>query len=143
MLSGPDALGSIFLALGVQGIDNRGMQQESGTNAPRQGVEAFSPGAAVVVSLAEPREKYWGVLLSLTVSGMSVRGILLDAFDDFAAQVRAGDRVTPAVLFFPMHRVERMELDARSGELQSIAERFEAKSGASVASIFYAAEARR
>jgi hypothetical protein len=118
------------------------MQQQSSDNANR-GVEAFSPGAAVVVSLAGPREKYFGVLLSLTVAGVSVRGILLDAFDDFSAQVRAGERVTPAVLFFPMHRVERMELDARSGELQSMAERFETKAGASVASIFYAAETRR
>jgi hypothetical protein len=119
------------------------MQQEGGGNTTRSGVEAFSPGAAVVVSLAEPREKYWGVLLSLTVAGVSVRGILLDAFDDFASQIRAGERVIPAVLFFPMHRLERIELDARSGELQSMAERFESKSGASVASIFYAAESRR
>jgi hypothetical protein len=119
------------------------MQQEGGGNTTRSGAEAFSAGAAVVVSLAEPREKYWGVLLSLTVAGVSVRGILLDAFDDFASQIRAGERVIPAVLFFPMHRLERIELDARSGELQSMAERFELKSGASVASIFYAAESRR
>ena len=119
------------------------MQQDRTVHSRKRGAEAFAPGAAIVLSLADPREKYWGVLLSLTVAGISLRGILLDAFDDFTSQLRAGERVTPAVVFLPMHRVERMELDARSGELQSMAERFEAKSGASVASIFYAAEARR
>ena len=102
----------------------RAEQQSAGTN--------FAAGALVVVSLASPREKYWGELLELGAAGVSVRAIALDSFDDFAAQVRAGERVDAAVLFFPMHRLERIELDARNGDVESLAERFESKSGKSV-----------
>ena len=39
------------------------------------------------------------------------------------------ENATPASVFFPMHRVERIELDARNGDIPSIGERFENRTG--------------
>jgi hypothetical protein len=49
-----------------------------------------------------------------------------------------GDDVAPHTVFFPMHRVERMELDARNGEIPAMQERFENKTGRSCAQLFTA-----
>ena len=90
---------------------------------------AFHPGALVLITLNTPREKFWGALLEVTPAGVSVRGVDLNSLDDFARQIRAGDPAMPAAVFFPMHRIERMELDVRAGEIPSLGERFEAKAG--------------
>lgn len=94
---------------------------------------ALSPGEFVLLSLASPREKFWGVLLELAPAGVTVRGIDLNSFDDFAALVRRGEPASAAIVFFPMHRVERMEIDAPNGDLPSLAQRFEAASGKAAA----------
>lgn len=94
-------------------------------------------GAMVLVTLNTPREKFWGAVLSLTVAGVCVRGIALDSFDDFAHQIKVGESADPALVFFPMHRVERIELDARSGEVPSLAERFFNKSGRHAIEVFF------
>jgi hypothetical protein len=43
--------------------------------------------------------------------------------------VRDGEPFTPAVVFFPMHRIERVELDLPDGTLPSLSQRFLAKTG--------------
>lgn len=96
----------------------------------------FDPGALVVLSLNSPREKFWGALLSLSVAGICLRGITLEALDDFARQLKMGDSADPGLVFFPMHRVEKIELDTRSGDVPSLAERFYAKSGFSAIEVF-------
>lgn len=96
----------------------------------------FEPGALVIVSLNSPREKFWGALLSISVAGVTLRGITLEALDDFARQLKAGDCADPGLVFFPMHRVERIELDTRSGDVPSLAERFLAKSGLNAIEVF-------
>lgn len=96
----------------------------------------FESGSLVVVSLNSPREKFWGALLSMSVAGISLRGITLDALDDFARQLKVGDSADPGLVFFPMHRVERIELDTRNGEVPSLAERFLAKSGLHAIEVF-------
>ena len=76
-----------------------------------------------------PREKFWGAILEITAAGLSVRGIDLNSFDDFIGLVREGEPVSPSAVFFPMHRIERIELDLRNGDIPSLAERFASKSG--------------
>ncbi|HEU5451854.1 MAG TPA: hypothetical protein VFU76_07715 [Terriglobales bacterium] len=95
----------------------------------------FTAGVIVLVTLSNPREKFWGAILDLSPAGVSVRGLDLNSFDDFAKQVRAGEEVTPAAVFFPMHRVERIELDLRNGEIPSLCERFELKTGEAAAAV--------
>lgn len=94
-------------------------------------------GAMVLVTLNSPREKFWGAVLAMTVAGVCVRGISLESFDDFAHQIKTGDNADPALVFFPMHRVERIELDARSGDVPSLSERFLNKSGHNAIEVFF------
>jgi hypothetical protein len=92
-------------------------------------VAPFAANVIVLVTLNAPREKFWGAILNLAPAGVSVRGIDLNSMEDFIRQVKAGDIVTPNAVFFPMHRIERIELDLRNGDIPSLEERFEAKTG--------------
>ena len=91
--------------------------------------DPFDAGSGVIVTLNMPREKFWGSLLALTPAGASLRGIDLNSLEDFARQVRDGDEVNANIVFFPMHRIERIESDARNGEIPSLQERFANKTG--------------
>lgn len=91
--------------------------------------DPFSAGCIVIVTLNMPREKFWGTLLALTPAGASLRGIDLNSLDDFARQVRDGELVNANMVFFPMHRIERIESDIRNGDIPSLQERFENKAG--------------
>ena len=88
----------------------------------------------VVVSLHSPKEKLWGELLELNAAGITLRGIDLNAFDDFVRQVLhpEGERVGLPTLFFPMVRVERIALDEARGSVPSLGEMFEKKVGRSL-----------
>src|SRR3954464_4687770 len=96
---------------------------ESSGDAP------FSKGAMVLVTLNTPREKFWGAVIDISPPGIAMRGIDLNSFEDFARLIKSGENATPASVFFPMHRVERIELDARNGDIPSLSERFENRTG--------------
>ena len=98
--------------------------------------EAFIPGSVVLLTLVEPRQKFFGVLVELDSAGIVLRGIPLESLDDLARQIRSGERANASTIFFPMHRVERMELDAADGELPSLAEGFASHAGRSVQQVF-------
>jgi hypothetical protein len=116
----------------ARGGDNRFMPK-----APKQ-VEAnwapqttapFSRGSMVIVTLGNPRDKFWGMVLALAPEGLSMSGIELASFDDFVVMVKDGEPFSPAVVFFPMHRIERIELDLPDGSLPSLSQRFSSKTG--------------
>jgi hypothetical protein len=88
----------------------------------------------VIVSLASPKEKIWGQLIALDAAGVTVRGMDLGSFDDFVRQILAQEDSTvgPALVFYPMHRVERIARDEPSGVIPSIADRFRQKIGLSI-----------
>ncbi len=96
----------------------------------------FYAGAMVLLALGNPREKFWGQLLALSEAGISLRGIDLESFGDSAAMIKAGEPFTPATVFFPTHRVERMELDVHAGGLPSLCERFRVQTGQDPARLF-------
>jgi|SRR5579884_3572750 len=89
----------------------------------------FHSGAVVLVTLNNPREKFWGVLLALRSAGISVQGIELAAFEDATSAVVAGETMASNALFFPMHRVERIQLDLPEGAIPSLSQRFQARTG--------------
>ena len=89
----------------------------------------FVPGAVVIATLSSPREKFWGMILGLAPEGLSLSGVELASFEDLAVMVRDGEPFTAAVVFFPMHRLERVELDLPDGNLPSLSQRFFAKTG--------------
>jgi hypothetical protein len=94
----------------------------------------MEPNSIVVVSLHSPKEKIWGILLSLNPSGITVRGIDLNSFDHFVSQINQLDaeRVGLPTVFFPMTRVERVSLDEPSGSIPSMADIFQRKIGRSL-----------
>lgn len=96
----------------------------------------FAPGTIVVVTLGDPREKFWGMILALRVEGLSLTGVELASFEDLTLMVKDGEPFSPAVVFFPMHRIERIEVDLPDGNLPSLSQRFSAKTGMSPEEIF-------
>jgi hypothetical protein len=96
----------------------------------------FDEGSRVLLTLHSPRQKFFGVLLRLAVAGVEVRAVSLESLEDVARQIRAGERAGVSTLFFPMHRVEQMMLDAAEGELPSLAESFAAQAGRAVEEVF-------
>ncbi len=94
--------------------------------------ETFKPGAIVLLSLSNPREKFWGVMLQLSTTGVGIRGVDLASFDETLRMVRHKETIAPAEVFFPLHRLERIDIDAPSFGVPSLRERFEMASGANV-----------
>jgi hypothetical protein len=93
----------------------------------------FAPLTPVLIFLHTPREKVFGILLSLEPAGIAVRGIDLAAFDDFTRQEARGESGLGFVtLFYPMSRVERMEQDATVGGIEGVADRFRRETGREV-----------
>jgi hypothetical protein len=89
--------------------------------------------SAVLVNLQNPKEKFWGVVLSVRASGITVRGIDLNSFDDWSRGVAKGEGdMGLSTTFFPIHRVERVTLDETVGSVLSLAETFEARVGQDV-----------
>jgi hypothetical protein len=83
----------------------------------------------VVVTLGNPRDKCWGMILALTAEGLSLCGIELASFDDAIAVIKEGGPFSPGVVFFPMHRIERIEMDLPDGDVPSLAQRFSERTG--------------
>jgi hypothetical protein len=94
----------------------------------------LTEGSPVILYLQNPREKVWGLLLSLGTAGIAVRGLDLAVFDDWMRQEARRDEslIMPTTLFYPMHRVERLERDETSGPLPGYVDRFALEVGRSV-----------
>jgi len=99
------------------------------------GRNPFRPGIMVLVTLGNPREKFWGAILSLTPEGLSLCGVELASFDDLVSLVKDGEPFSPGVVFLPMHRVERMELDLPDGSIPSLSQRFTTQTGLDPATV--------
>jgi hypothetical protein len=93
----------------------------------------FAPGTPILLYLHSPREKVFGVLLSLDPAGVAMRGIELSAFEDWLRQeVRGEEGLGPVTVFYPMNRVARVEKDETLGAIEGFAARFRRQTGRSV-----------
>ena len=94
-------------------------------------MRGFDKGDVVIIYLREPREKIWGVLLELEETGLTLRGLPIDSFDDWIREISEGAEQTMdlTTTFFPMYRVERMIMDEAVGAIPSLSNRFEEKLG--------------
>jgi hypothetical protein len=97
----------------------------------------------VIVTLGNPRDKFWGMILALAPEGLSMSGTELASFEDLVLIVKDGESFSPAVVFFPMHRIERIELDLPDGNLPSLSQRFLAKTGIEPAALLGSSRARK
>jgi hypothetical protein len=89
------------------------------------------PHSIVVISLHSPKERIWGELLEISTSGVTMRGIDLDSFEDFIRQARdpESEPLGLPTIFFPMTRVERIALDEARGSIPSLADTFQQRLG--------------
>ena len=89
-------------------------------------------GAAILLVLHTPREKCWGMLDEITGAGVFLRGLDLNAFDDWlSAVVHDEPFIGLGSLFFPMWRVERIAKDETSNEVPSLRQQAEQRTGRS------------
>jgi hypothetical protein len=97
-------------------------------------IEGFDPSALIIVNLVNPREKFFGVLRSLTPAGITLQAINLDSFDDWVRQIARHDEpnLDLITMFVPLFRVERIFLDEPSGAIKSYSQRFEEVVGLSI-----------
>jgi hypothetical protein len=96
-------------------------------------LDGLPSGAFIVVFLQGPKEQFWGRLLSIGPAGIVLRGLDLEAFEDWLRQEARGEdkEIGPLTFFFPMHRVVRIEEDETVGPVSSYASRFQRDSGRS------------
>lgn len=109
------------------------IEQPGGLTLGREG--PFQAGTLVIVTLGDPREKFWGAVLALTPEGLSLCGIELASFEDLVSMVKEAEPFSPGVVFFPMHRIERVELDLPDGNIPSLSQRFTTKTGLDPAAV--------
>jgi len=87
-------------------------------------------GEIIVIVLHNPREKVIGVLHEINAAGVFVRGIDLNAFDDWCRAIAADEPFySMQDYFFPMWRIERMTKDESSAHLPSMSEQFTQRTG--------------
>lgn len=84
----------------------------------------------VIVHLQNPREKVWGVLLSMSAHGITLRGIDVYSFDDWSRSIaNESDTMGLSTMFVPMIRLEKIVLDETYGGYKSFSEQFRERVG--------------
>ena len=98
------------------------------------GPSMLGPHSIVIANLVNPNEKFWGVLLNLDPTGVVMRAISVDAYEDWVRQVASGGDLTLdlVTMFVPLFRIERLFLDEQVGEVESYSQRFARRVGVSV-----------
>lgn len=100
----------------------------------KSGIQRSDP---IVVVLHTPKEKYWGVLDEISTAGVSLRGLDLNAFDDWVAAVLHKEPFIGLTdLFFPLWRIERVSKDEAAGGVASLYEQVERRTGLTVSELF-------
>ena len=106
------------------------LPRSENAKAMKSGIQRGDP---IVVVLQTPKEKYWGVLDEISTAGVSLRGLDLNAFDDWLAAVLHKEPFIGLTdLFFPMWRIERVSKDEAAGGIASLYEQVERRTGLTV-----------
>src|SRR2546430_15707061 len=93
--------------------------------------------------LHTPRENCWGVLDEISPAGVFLRGLDLNAFDDWlSALVHEEPFVGFGDLFFPMWRIERIFKDEASGGIPSLCDQLIHRTGRSIEEVVAANNTR-
>ena len=88
--------------------------------------QAFEPGSAAVLYLNDPKEKIWGLVVSVSAAGVVLRGMRLDSFEDWMRQEAKNEEELLGLVtcFYPLPRIERLEEDRSVGSVISYSQRF-------------------
>ncbi|HEY2962852.1 MAG TPA: hypothetical protein VGJ37_10580 [Pyrinomonadaceae bacterium] len=99
----------------------------------------INPGTPVLIVLHSPREKCWGILDEINAAGVFLRGLDLNAFDEWIRCVNHHELfIGLGSMFFPMWRVERVVKDESAGGVKSLREQAEQRTGLSLAELMNA-----
>ena len=95
---------------------------------------AIAEGSLVVVHCTNPREKHWGLVLSMDALGVVLRGLDLASVEDWLAQERGGGDtlIAPSTFFVPTHRLVRIDLDESGPVVSGYGDRFRREVGREV-----------
>jgi hypothetical protein len=91
--------------------------------------------SAVIANLHSPREKIWGILLSINSYGIILRGIDINSFEDWSRAVAnpsGNETIGLSTMFIPMMRLEKVIADETTGTLKSFSEKFFDRTGREV-----------
>ena len=80
-------------------------------------IEGFDKDALVIVNLVNPKEKFFGLLRSVSAAGVTMRAVNLDSFEDWMHQIARNEDpdIEMITMFVPLFRVERIFLDEAAG----------------------------
>ncbi len=97
-------------------------------------IEGLEPNALVILNVISPKEKFFGVLRSLSAAGVTMRAMNLDSFDDWIHQIARGEEseIDMVTMFVPLFRVERVFLDEPAGAIRSYSQRFHEVTGRTI-----------
>ena len=106
---------------------------------------AFENGSPAVLYLNDPKEKIWGLVVSVSAAGVVIRGLRLDSFEDWMRQeARQEEELLGLVTsFYPLPRIERLEEDRSVGSVVSYSQRFAEAVGRTVQDVVESRAAER
>jgi len=106
---------------------------------------AFEEGSAAVLYLTDPKEKIWGLVVSVSAAGVVLRGMRLDSFEDWMRQEARNEEELLGLVtcFYPLPRIERLEEDRSVGSVVSYSQRFAEAVGRTVQAAVSARAAER
>ena len=70
-------------------------------------------------------------MIELNSAGVTIRGLDLSTFDEWLNQLGGEAPIGLATIFFPLYRIERVEIDEPVGEVPSLSAMFQQKTGRS------------
>ena len=108
-------------------------------------MNGFEEGTPAVLYLNDPREKFWGLVVSVSAAGVVIRGLRLDSFEDWMRQEARNDEELLGLVtsFYPLPRIERLEADQSVGSVVSYSQRFAEAVGRTVSQAVAARAAER
>lgn len=95
-------------------------------------------GSIIILNLQDPREKIVGKLLTISPSGITIKGVDVNSFNDWTKQFTQKQPITiifPTTVFFPMHRVVSCYLDENMGDAPSFSSQFKGRTQKAITEI--------
>ncbi len=92
-------------------------------------------GTIAIVNLQNPREKILGAIHEIQPSGIVIRGIDVNSFQDWTADVIRDSNshtICPTTMFLPMHRIIRCYIDEDMGQVPSFSTQFAKRTGKTI-----------
>lgn len=99
----------------------------------------IEPDSITCIYLQNPKEQWWGKIVTINQFGVTVKGIEIKAFIDWCRML-AGDEPKIGLglseIFFPFWRVEKIALDEDIAGIPSLKTQLEQRTGLKIEDVF-------